>query len=83
MVLKEEEFDKRCCSGCSKECGKNLRRWCSLCNMNEGTEENDVELMVAPHRRRGQGAQNLGGNDPSAPPMEEEAEGFSPISGRT
>ncbi|KAK4821607.1 hypothetical protein QYF61_025184 [Mycteria americana] len=50
-----------------------------------GSEEDDIDLLVAPHRRWGndQGDQNLEAENASAPPMEGEAEGFSLISGRT
>ncbi|GAB0210004.1 protein NYNRIN-like [Grus japonensis] len=78
MALKGQEPDK------------NLEKDCSACDngkrcLKREFEDDDVELLVAPRRRLGndQRDQNLEANNASAPPVEGEAEGFSPIAGRT
>ncbi|GAB0208484.1 hypothetical protein GRJ2_003314100 [Grus japonensis] len=78
MALKGQEPDK------------NLEKDCSACDngkrcLKREFEDDDVELLVVPHRRLGndQRDQNLEANNASTPPVEREAEGFSPIAGRT
>jgi len=69
-----EKGSKKCCAACSvrKECLK------------LGSEENDVELMVAPRRRWGDEQEEESEiGSPSTSPLGEGAGGFSPVSGRT
>jgi len=78
MALKKAKSGedlKKCWSACS------ARKRC----LKYGPKEDDIELLVAPRWRWGNDQEdlNLEADNPSAPRMEAEAEGFSLISGRT